>query len=674
MANTVDLLVRVLADTSQANASFSGMSSNITRALGIGAAGGAAVAVTEAAVSYQSAMARIQAAYNNTDFGPGTQKFSDAKDQILKDSVTLATSFSDVADVYGQAARFVDDFGNKLPTDKVNEYVDTVVRLGKVSTDALAPTDIGQRLDVFEKLFGQTNFGAVGSAISAESGIHNQGEGPMLDTSIAIAQYGASMGVSQAQALGIGNYLTDLKAGGQQGGSSFGRILQRMDSSADTVLDPQTTVANAKKSREAQDRLDDLQTSLKEAEASQSQMYGQHGLKTAYKRNPEAVMASEDRIAKLNRDIAEAKSDQLADATTGGGTARGQMNVSAMARTAGQEPEAFAQLFKENPAQALLDFTRGLHDLPEQQRAAAEKAAGIVNVRDVKTINTLADRPDVISDYISRAQAQLDNPTDLQQRSDVVLGTTASKQQDVVNAATGAAAIVGEPMREVLDQGLTGILAGIQQDGFAPLEASMGQLDVGLGLAAGAATLFAQQLGVAGSIQLALAGGGLLKAGGGLLAGRGGAGGGGPELPPDWTSADLERIRNGGLGQAPATGAASATTFGTIGAAGGVVAAALGQAVLSDKIADYLTGMGVPEAVANGVRGIAAPGAAEAVSGAKNIQHYGDIIINNRGDIEAQAEAYKQMVVGWLTSAWTAAATHTPVSGALGGNIGGASP
>jgi hypothetical protein len=58
-----------------------------------------------------------------------------------------------------------------------------------------------------------------------------------------------------------------------------------------------------------QERLDDLQTSLKEAEARHKEMYGQNGLKTQYRKHPSEVMAADDRLAKLQRDIEDQKAN-----------------------------------------------------------------------------------------------------------------------------------------------------------------------------------------------------------------------------------------------------------------------------------------------------------------------------------------------------------------------------
>ena len=278
-SSSVDLVLNVIANTNSANASLQGLLGTVGKLAGLGAMGSVAAAGVEASMSLESSMARVQVAMNSVDFKPGTAAFAAAKDSILKDSVTLATSASDVAAVYAQASRYVDQFGNKLPTDKLNEMTDVVIRLGKASTDQLAPEAIGQYLDVFSKLNDSTDFNKIGSEIAELAQSHNQGEGLTFDTAIPIAQYGAGMGVTPEESLGTASYLVDRMAGGNQAGASLGRMFMRMDASADDLLDPQVNHGKAKKTRDAQEHLDDLPTSLKEAELRQSEMYGQHGLK-----------------------------------------------------------------------------------------------------------------------------------------------------------------------------------------------------------------------------------------------------------------------------------------------------------------------------------------------------------------------------------------------------------
>jgi hypothetical protein len=141
-------------------------------------------------------------------------------------------------------------------------------------------------------------------------------------------------------------------------------MLLRMDTSADAVLDPESKYADEQKKRSGQERLDDLQTSLKEAEGRHKEMYGQNGLKTQYRKHPSQVMAADDRIARLKRDSADQQENIAHENDPERSWPKGKMNLPEMAKTAGQTADAYAQLFKDNPIDALLDYTEGLHNLP----------------------------------------------------------------------------------------------------------------------------------------------------------------------------------------------------------------------------------------------------------------------------------------------------------------------
>lgn len=628
MAGPAQLLIEVLADVSKAESAFASFGGNIGKILGIGAGGAALAAATavttKAAIDQQSAMAKIQASYNDVDFQPGTEAYKTAVDQIVNQSQTLATSFDDVAAVHNQAARFIDDFGKRLSPEQVEEYTSSVLKLSKVSLDNLSPEDIERKIATFEKLSNNTNFGPVSNAVAASTSIHSAGEGPMLDSAIAILQSGGPLGVNQGQALGLANYLTDLGQGGQRGGTSLGRILMRQDSAARDELDPEVSAGKAKRARDAQEHIDDLQTSLKQAEAQQAQMYGQHGLKTQYRKNPVAMMESEDRIAKLNREIADSKADQLTDASLEANK-RGQYSVRAMAKTAGMDPQAYAQLSRDNPVEALLSFTRGLHDMPATERAAAIEAAGINESKDRQTIGLLQDRPDVIAEQIATAQDQLDHPTALNPMAQTVLDTTASKSADVVNMQQNNNARMGEPARQGLDAFDDWILK-IGHDA-ADQSTPVGQLAAGLsGLG-----------GVVGAIA--------------------------PFVLPYVAMRGLG-ARGAGAAAGAAGAAAEGGTSGTaslVAGAGGLLAGGLGAAAAGGVA--YLQINQMSQSL-------------DALNNARQQQGLAPINVNI-GDIVSQGgspDEVLQHVIDQVTAAWHTAMSTTPVSGAVGGNIGGQSP
>jgi len=606
MPNSVELVVKVLADVSAANTSFTSMGKNLSAVLGLGAAGGASVAVIQASADFQSSMAKIQQAYNSADFAPGTANYSTAADKVLALSSAMATNFEDVAASMAQAAKVTDQYGNKLPTDKVNEFVDSNLRLKASSQGGIDALTSGRDMAMFTKMFSSQDYAGTGSAIAALTTQHPQSEETLWQAAIGIAQLGAPMGVSMSQALGIGNYLSDVGGGGTQGGASIGRMLLRMDTSADTVLDPQAKYADEQKRRTAQERLDDLQTSLKEGEAKHAEMFGQHGLKTQYRRHPSEVMAEEDRLAKLRRDITDQQSNIAHENDPERSWPRGKMNLPEMARTAGQTAEAYAELFKANPIEALLDFTRGIHALPASERGAAETKAGIVNVRDQKTIDLLSDQPASVDRMIGMAEDQFKTKTALDQISNVGLNTTNAHLEDLHNALRGGVVTAGEPARQAADKGIQDVRELITSGNWGKLESMVGE----------AATKFDALSGVLGPVGNVL-GAGLLPA--------------------------LAIIAKGG-GLAALGGAAGSIAAGAGGAA---VAGGLAYVQIDEMRAEWDR--------LNAAR--------QSVGAPPITMNIGDII-HHGGTPEEMFEAVKQQLI----TAWKTAMSGTPVNGAMGGS------
>jgi hypothetical protein len=302
----------------------------------------------------------------------------------------------------------------------------------------------------------------------------------------------------------------------------------------------------------------------------------------------------------------------------------------------------------------LLKFTGGVAALPENERLGAFTKAGITNVRDLKTLQALANpnRQATLQQYLDIANQQSENPTDLATRSGVVLGTTKAKEQEAANAVQVAAATVGEPLRAKLDEGLTGILNDVQTKGFGPLEDTVKTVDATMGSVNSALGTYIQQLGVAGTLQLALAGGGILKAGAGafgsgtLAPGQGSVtASGAPTTLPGGTIANP----GSSVGVPNFVGAAA-------NAAAGVAATDLGSQ-LEKSVEDYLhnqlglTGLNIPKAEGGGD-----------FRPSQLIMNI-DTVHAGGQNAEQAFDAIKQQFI----QAWNAAMAHSPISGQQGG-------
>lgn len=619
-----DLIIRVLADTGDAATNVNNLISSLGKLAGVGVGAGVAGGIVEASMKVQDAMARVQTAYNSADFAPGTAKFQAAQNSIQQFSETTATSFADAATVYAQGVRFIDDAGKRLDPSQLDAYTETMLKLSKISTDQLSPEGIGQQVDILAKLFGTSDFSTLGAEIAKLSTMHNQGEGPGLDAAIAIGQVGADIGVSQQQSLALGNYLADLGLGGQMGGSSVGRILQRTGNGIDQ-LDPEQAYKDLKAQRDAGEKLDDLQNQLAVAEKRRASMYGQHGLKTAYKRDPAAVMAADNEIAKLQREISDTQQDNehLTPSKSGSTSAA---NISAMAGLLGIAPGDFASQFQNDPISALLQWTHALGQLPESERLSAMTKAfgtrgGAVNVRDQKIIEALAnpDRQATLQSYLDAANGQASAPTALNTLAEIPLSTTSSKVTDVSNAAFGAAAAAGNGPREAID-GLTQKVL----DNTTAVD-KLDQTLAGNGLLGTITTGVIS--GVSAAVPIVI----------GTVLARGVAG------------------VAGARGVAGVAGGISAGTA-IAGGAGAALLAALGMSAGAVKL-----GLDNP-ALTNYV----AQGDSAYTNGSKMPSQ----ITVNVGDVHAHTlQDVLDAVKAQLTAAWTAASASHPVSGQVGGNF-----
>ena len=619
MPNSVDLIIKILGDTSHANAAFSGLGANISKVLGLGSAGAVVPPIVKVADDYQVAMAKIQMALNSADFAPGTQKYVDAHSTIERLSTTMATSFTDVAASMAQAAKITDQYGAKLPVDKVNEFVDANLRLKASSQDSMDAISSGQSMAMLDKMFSSTDYKGTASMVAALSTQHPQDEATLWAAAIGIGQVGAPLGVTLPQALGVGNYLSDVGGGGMQGGASIGRMLLRMDTSADQVLDPESKYSDIKKNRTAQERLDDLQNELKVAEAKHAEMYGQHGLKSQYQKHPSEVMAEDDRLAKLRREIADQTQNIAHENDPNRSRPRGVMNISEMAKTAGQTADAFAELFKANPIDALLDYTEGLHNLPATERGAAETKAGITNVRDQKTIDLLSDQPASVRRMILMAEQEGADPTAIDLISNIGLGTTAAKQKDVGSMATNTQVnLVGEPMR----QGLDLVLDQMLKLGKAAQDDATSLVDFGGGMGTVLTVLAPFLPGAVGKV----------------FGYKGGPANDvtGPGTMPNGSPA------------APLLSAGGGAIELVLGAAGATIAGGLAVPIIADMKAEF-------DAYNN----------ARQVAGQAPVQvNIGNVHVNSGQTAE---DAYSAMKAEFI-NAWNAAMKGTPVAGAMGGN------
>src|SRR6266702_1069751 len=101
---------------------------------------------------------------------------------------TLATTFAEVAASMAQASKVTDEFGNKLPVGKVNEFVEANLRLKASSQDTIDALTSGQHMAMLNKMYSSTDYKGTASMVAALSTQHPQDEETLWQAAIGIGQ------------------------------------------------------------------------------------------------------------------------------------------------------------------------------------------------------------------------------------------------------------------------------------------------------------------------------------------------------------------------------------------------------------------------------------------------------------------------------------------------------
>jgi hypothetical protein len=315
VAGVADLLINVLAEVGDAIRELEKLGGALARATGGGSGTGSAIAAAGGALvgtavvsenianKYQDTMARIQAAVNDVDFTPGSQKFEKARADLEQIAKSTNTPFERIGDSGEVWTRF---FGGK--SDQVTKATQATAEFTKVSRDMNDAMSTSQTVARFDRIFKSQDPGATMNALSALGQMHTQGEQTVMDTAQQLAPVAATLGLSQGQVLGTSNYLVEEGVGGQFAGTAIGRMLLTMGGNvAKTIAaEDEDSDVTSKKKRTASDRIEDLQDSLADAQEKRAEMYDSRGrLKRNYIRHPSEVMRADHQIAHLQRNIGE---------------------------------------------------------------------------------------------------------------------------------------------------------------------------------------------------------------------------------------------------------------------------------------------------------------------------------------------------------------------------------
>jgi hypothetical protein len=624
MSNTSDMLIRLRADVGQAERALGGVAGLVSklgssRGFQLGSLGGGLgiTGVMAKAIStseqFNASFADVQRTVNGVDAAGFRQLKTDLIDLSKTPGMPAAKDLAQIAAAGGQM---------NIPAERLMDFTRVVAEMS--ATTGMGVDQTSQALGKLSNVTGETDLRRLGSEITAVGNVNVGGIPQLLDVAQRLALVGHQMGLGVPEILAIGGAINDAGIEAEMGGSAVSRIFLSMQQAVASAS--MGIVTNTKDVRDAMQHVGDLGDDLGLAEEQRSEMFTRRGkLKKGVSKS--SLHAADLRIARLKREQGDAQTD-LVDLQH-----PGQNKLEAFAEIAGMSSEQFGAEFRFSPGNAFQDVLRGLHGMSSDRQQGLLDKAGINNIRDIETLAGLAGNPGHIAELYGAGQGQASDPTALGANFAIKASTDLAQQSAVLHEIDATLIALGDDLApRMIDAEKSAIdMAKHLKDSSDLFGGIVDNLDkIVIGFAA------LQALPIVGA---------LVKIGGASL------------------SAGKTVASSG-------TAAVSGAAGGSGLAVAGAGLATLGAAVAADQIADILKARGVPDSVTDVLRNVAPPGGAAAVSGAKQLSHYGDVIINHPDDIEKQAESYKQLVIEWLGGLWARSKASEPVARPLGGNYG----
>ncbi|WP_288322011.1 phage tail tape measure protein [uncultured Enterococcus sp.] len=391
--NTVSGAMKSFGDkTASIGQSIEKVGGSMTKGITLPIAG-AVGAVTTAAVKWESAFTGVKKTNDEMVDSNGKVIYSyDDLEKGLRDlAKELPTSHEEIAKVAEAAGQL------GIKTDKVVGFTKTMIDMGEstnMSADTAA-TSLARFANITQ--MSQDKFSNLGSAIVDLGNNLATTESEITEMGLRLAGAGKQIGMTEGDIVGFAAALSSVGIEAEAGGSAFSRLMVQMQLATETgvkAFEP-LKQAVAIQGVSWEKFVHAVNWGGKELTAVSKQM---------------GVPASE--LKKLYKEASKA-SGSLED----------------FANVTGRTGEEFAELFKSNPSQAMIEFIQGLKD-SEKHGISAIKVLDDMGITEVRLRDSLlraANASDVFEGAVKRGNEAFNENTALAEEAGKRYGTTESQ-------------------------------------------------------------------------------------------------------------------------------------------------------------------------------------------------------------------------------------------------------
>ena len=419
--NTVNGAMKSFGDkTASIGQSIEKVGGSMTKGITLPIAG-AVGAVTTAAVKWESAFTGVKKTNDEMVDSNGKVIYSyDDLEKGLRDlAKELPTSHEEIAKVAEAAGQL------GIKTDKVVGFTKTMIDMGEstnMSADTAA-TSLARFANITQ--MSQDKFSNLGSAIVDLGNNLATTESEITEMGLRLAGAGKQIGITEGDIVGFAAALSSVGIEAEAGGSAFSRLMVQMQLATETGVEAFAPLkqAVAEQGVSWESFVHAVNWGGKELTAVSKQM----GIPTS-------------ELKKMYKEASKA-SGSLED----------------FANVTGRTSEEFAQLFKSNPSQALIEFIQGLKD-SEKHGISAIKVLDDMGITEVRLRDSLlraANASDVFEGAVKRGNEAFNENTALAEEAGKRYGTTESQLKILRGQLNDVAITFGGPLVAALNSAIS---------------------------------------------------------------------------------------------------------------------------------------------------------------------------------------------------------------------------
>ncbi|HGS8759405.1 TPA: phage tail tape measure protein [Enterococcus faecalis] len=419
--NTVNGAMKSFGDkTASIGQSIEKVGGSMTKGITLPIAG-AVGAVTTAAVKWESAFTGVKKTNDEMVDSNGKVIYSyDDLEKGLRDlAKELPTSHEEIAKVAEAAGQL------GIKTDKVVGFTKTMIDMGEstnMSADTAA-TSLARFANITQ--MSQDKFSNLGSAIVDLGNNLATTESEITEMGLRLAGAGKQIGMTEGDIVGFAAALSSVGIEAEAGGSAFSRLMVQMQLATETGVEAFAPLkqAVAEQGVSWESFVHAVNWGGKELTAVSKQM----GIPTS-------------ELKKMYKEASKA-SGSLED----------------FANVTGRTSEEFAQLFKSNPSQALIEFIQGLKD-SEKHGISAIKVLDDMGITEVRLRDSLlraANASVVFEGAVKRGNEAFNENTALAEEAGKRYGTTESQLKILRGQLNDVAITFGGPLVAALNSAIS---------------------------------------------------------------------------------------------------------------------------------------------------------------------------------------------------------------------------